>query len=156
MTKCSCSKITILHFNSHCSCTRGARPPPFPPHPGPGRLEPWQHLNTFHTGLSKGGRADTRKALGHRCGTQRRAHLAPTSGQRGGRQTGGQVGCSRPAETIHTSFSSSAAFGVMHRDVRVNTSEYIRINNNHGKPGQPAMKVTRCAIHSDSVQLRQA
>lgn len=44
----------------------------------------------------------------------------------------------------------------MHCDVHINTSEYIRINNNYGKPGQPAMKVTRYAIHSDSIQLRQA
>lgn len=68
--------------------------------------------------------------------------------------SGGPV--KRPADTIHTSFSFSAAVGVMHADVQINTSQHIRINNNQRKPGQPAMKVTRYAIHSDSIQLRQA
>jgi len=61
--------------------------------------------------------------------------------------------CLRPA---HTSFSSSAAPGIMYCDGQINIWEYIMINNNQRKPGQPAMKVTCYAIHSDSIQLRRA
>lgn len=49
--------------------------------------ERWQQ-NTSHTGLSKGGRAETGEALGHRCWSRPRAQLAPASGQQGGRQAG--------------------------------------------------------------------
>lgn len=78
--------------------------------------------------------------------------IRPTRCQAGGSANGSEWRtCLRPAETIHTS-----SFGVTHCDVQINTAEYIGINNNHGKPGQPAMKVTRYAIHSDSIQLRQA
>ena len=91
------------------------------------------------------------------------AHLAPESGRHGGPQAG------QPSETSGGPvwgqaeknplpwFSSSATFGVMSRcDVRVNTPEYTSVNNNRRRPGQPGMKVTRNATHSDSVQLRQA
>lgn len=102
----SCSKVTVQCIMSYCFCTRGVNlsvhllflltPPPntHKQHrQRTERLERQHHLRAFHTGLSKGGRADTCKIFGHCCRIQQWAHLAPTSGQQGGRQAG------QPTET---------------------------------------------------------